>query len=158
MELQARFDEKANIKWANNLKAAGVKVIFGVPGLKVHAKLCHVVRKERSRMANYVCVGTGNFNEDSAGIFADHLLMTKHIGIANEVASVFDFFNRNYKVPFFNHLLVSPFYLRNAIENFIEREIVNAGQGKDAYIFIKVNNLVDFSFDPDALQGKEGRA
>ena len=143
MELQARFDEKANIKWANELKEAGVKVIFGVPGLKVHAKLCLVVRKERSRMANYVCVGTGNFNEDSAGIFADHLLFTKQIGITNEVASVFDFFSRNYKVPFFNHLLVSPFYLRNALETFIEREIVNAEQGKEAFIYIKVNNLVD---------------
>ncbi len=144
MELQARFDEKANIKWANNLKEAGVKVVFGVPGLKVHAKLCQVIRKERNRMANYVCVGTGNFNEDSAGIFADHLLFTKHIGIGNEVSAVFDFFNKNYKVPFFNHLLVSPFYMRNSIENFIEREIVNASQGKESYIYVKVNNLVDY--------------
>ncbi|MGQ1783545.1 MULTISPECIES: polyphosphate kinase 1 [unclassified Saccharicrinis] len=144
MELQARFDEKANIKWANTLKDAGVKVIFGVPGLKVHAKICQVVRKERSRMASYVCVGTGNFNEDSAGIFADHLLFTKHIGIANEVGSVFDFFNKNYNIPFFNHLLVSPFYLRNSLENFIEREIINASQGKKSFIYIKLNNLVDF--------------
>ncbi|GAF04544.1 phospholipase D-like domain-containing protein [Saccharicrinis fermentans] len=144
MELQARFDEKANIKWANSLEDAGVKVVFGVPGLKVHAKLCLVVRKERSRLANYVCVGTGNFNEDSASIFADHLLFTKHIGIANEIASIFEFFNKNYNIPFFNHLLVSPFYLRNSLENNIEREIVNASQGKKAFIYIKVNNLVDF--------------
>ncbi|WP_066631260.1 polyphosphate kinase 1 [Labilibacter marinus] len=145
VELQARFDEKANIWWANDLKASGVKVIFGVPGLKVHAKLCLVVRKERNRLANYVCVGTGNFNEDSAGIFADHLLFTKHIGICKEVASVFDFFSRNYKVPFFNHLLVAPFYLRNSIENYIEREIINADKGKEASVYIKVNNLVDYN-------------
>jgi polyphosphate kinase len=146
MELQARFDEKANINWANKLKEAGVKVIFGVPGLKVHSKICLVTRKERNRIANYACVGTGNFNEDSAGTFADHLLFTKHNGIGSEVASVFDFFQKNYNIPFFNHLLVSPFYLRNTIENYIEREIIHAVNGKEAYIYIKVNNLVDYHF------------
>ncbi len=145
MELQARFDEKANIRWANQLEEEGVKVIFGVPGLKVHSKLCLVTRKERSRLANYACVGTGNFNEDSASVFADHLLFTKHIGIASEVNSVFDFFNKNYNIPFFNHLLVSPFYLRNSIENFIEREINNALAGKEARIEIKLNNFVDYN-------------
>ncbi len=144
MELQARFDEKANIKWANGLRDAGVKVIFGVPGLKVHSKLCLVVRKEVNRLCNYVCVGTGNFNEDSAGIFTDHLLFTKHIGIANEVVSIFEFFNKNYNIPVFNHLLVSPFCLRSNLEKFIEREIENVKQGKEASIYIKVNNLVDF--------------
>jgi polyphosphate kinase len=144
MELQARFDEKANIAHFNKLKKADVKVILGVPGLKVHSKLCLVTRKERNGLMRYACVGTGNFNEDSAGTFADHLLFTKHKGIAGEVSSVFDFFQRNYNIPQINHLLVSPFNLRSSIESFLEKEMENAAQGKKAYVYIKVNNLVDF--------------
>ncbi len=143
MELQARFDEKANIVHANKLKTAGVKVIFGVPGLKVHAKLCFVSRKEYSGLANYSCIGTGNFNEDSASVFADHLLLTKHIGIGKEVEAIFDFFSKNYNIPFFNHLLVSPFYLRSSLDYYIDKEITNARKGLPAYIHLKLNNLVD---------------
>ncbi len=145
VELQARFDEKANIKWANRLRSSGVKVVFGVPGLKVHAKLCLVVRKERNQMQNYVCVGTGNFNEDSAVVFADSLLFTKHVGIAKEVVAIFDFFNRHYNIPTFEHLLVAPFIIRESIEGYVDREIENAKAGKEAYIYFKVNNLVDFN-------------
>ncbi len=155
MELQARFDEKANIKWANMLEEEGVKVIFGVPGLKVHSKLCLVTRKERNRLANYACIGTGNFNEDSASIFVDHLLLTKHIGITNEVNSVFEFFNKNYNIPNFNHLLVSPFYLRNSIEHFIEGEINNALEGKEAKIEIKLNNFVDYNMIQQLYRAKQ---
>ncbi len=144
MELQARFDEKANISYANKLKEAGVKVIFGVPGLKVHSKLCLVTRKEKSNLVCYAGVGTGNFNEDSANIFADHFLLTRHVGIAKEVSSVFDFFSKNYNIPTFEHLLVSPFIMRNSIEKYIRNEMENASIGKKAYIYIKVNNLVDY--------------
>ncbi len=144
MELQARFDEKANISYANKLKEAGVKVIFGVAGLKVHSKLCLVTRKEKSNNVCYAGIGTGNFNEDSAGIFADHFLLTRHEGIAKEVASVFEFFSKNYNIPTFEHLLVSPFYMRDSIEKLIRQEIENASQGKKAYVYIKVNNLVDY--------------
>ena len=144
MELQARFDEKANISYANKLKEAGVKVIFGVPGLKVHSKLCLVTRKEKSNLVCYAGVGTGNFNEDSANIFADHFLLTRHVGIAKEVSSVFDFFSKNYNIPSFEHLLVSPFIMRNTIEKYIRNEMENASIGKKAYIYIKVNNLVDY--------------
>ncbi|WP_068472703.1 polyphosphate kinase 1 [Saccharicrinis aurantiacus] len=145
MELQARFDEKANIAWANRLENAGVRVIFGVPGLKVHAKLCIVTRKERGRFSDYACIGTGNFNEDSATIFADHLLFTKHIGITTEINSIFDFFHKNYNIPEFKHLLVAPFCLRNTVETYIEKEIANAAEGKKARIDIKLNNLVDYN-------------
>ncbi|MCW3785387.1 polyphosphate kinase 1 [Plebeiibacterium sediminum] len=144
MELQARFDEKANISYANKLKEAGVKVIFGVPGLKVHSKLCLVTRKEKSNLVCYAGVGTGNFNEDSANIFADHFLLTRHVGIAKEVSSVFEFFSKNYNIPTFEHLLVSPFILRGTIENYIRKEMEYASKGKKAYIYIKVNNLVDY--------------
>lgn len=155
MELQARFDEKANISHANKLKGAGVKVVFGVPGLKVHSKLCLITRKEKNELVNYACIGTGNFNEDSAGVFADHLLFTRHKGIGGEASAVFDFFNKNYNIPVFNHLLVSPFYMRNSIEYYIEREIISVMNGMEAYIYIKVNNLVDYGLIQTLYRAKK---
>lgn len=144
LELQARFDELPNIKWANKLQDAGVKVIYGVKGLKVHSKLCLVERKEENKLVRYACVGTGNFNEDTAKVFSDHLLMTAHEGIAKEVASVFDFFDRNYRISRYSHLLVSPFYLRKKLIELINREIKIAKEGGDARLWIKLNNLADY--------------
>lgn len=142
-ELQARFDEKANIYWANRMKQEGVKVVYGVPGLKVHSKLCLVIRKEKRQIVNYACIGTGNFNEDSAKVFSDHLLMTSHPGMARDVANVFEFFDKNYKTNRYKHLLVAPFSLRNKLSQMIQHEINNARAGKKAFVYIKVNNLVD---------------
>lgn len=142
-ELQARFDEKANIFWANRMKEEGVKVVYGVPGLKVHCKLCLVVRKEKRQIVNYACIGTGNFNEDSAKVFSDHLLFTSHSGLTKDVANIFEFFDKNYKNIRYNHLLVSPFSLRNKLSQMLQNEINNAKAGKKAYAYIKVNNLVD---------------
>jgi polyphosphate kinase len=144
LELQARFDELPNIKWANKLQDAGVKVIYGVKGLKVHSKLCLVERKESNRLVRYACIGTGNFNEDTAKIFSDHLLMTAHQGIAKDVASVFDFFDRNYRISRYGHLLVSPFYLRKKLTELINREIKTAKEGGEARLWIKLNNLTDY--------------
>jgi polyphosphate kinase len=143
LELQARFDESANIKWSNRLKEEGVRVIYGVPGLKVHSKLCLISRNEKGKMVSYVGVGTGNFNEDSAKVFSDHLLLTRHEGIAKETTWVFDFFDKNYKAPPFKHLLVSPFKLRHQLVQLINNEIKLAKAGKPAYIYLKLNNLVD---------------
>jgi polyphosphate kinase len=145
LELQARFDELPNIKWANRLQEEGVKVIYGVKGLKVHSKLCLVVRKENKRLVRYACVGTGNFNEDSARIFSDHLLMTAHEGITREVAAVFGFFDRNYRIARYSYLWVSPFFLRKKFNVLINKEIKIAREGGDARIWIKVNNLADYS-------------
>lgn len=142
-ELQARFDEKANIKWANRMKEEGVKVVYGVPGLKVHSKLCLVIRKEKRRIVNYACIGTGNFNEDSAQVFSDHLLLTSHVGMARDVVNVFEFFDKNYKNNRYKHLIVSPFSLRNKLSQLIQQEINYAKAGKEASIDIKVNNLAD---------------
>ncbi|PWD97804.1 polyphosphate kinase 1 [Marinilabilia rubra] len=144
LELQARFDELHNIKWANKLQDAGVKVIYGVKGLKVHSKLCSVVRKEGSHYKTYACVGTGNFNEDSAKVFSDHLLMTAHDGIAREVAAVFEFFDKNYRIARYSHLWVSPFYLRKKFNELINKEIRIAKEGGEARLWIKVNNLADY--------------
>lgn len=143
MELQARFDESANIQWADRLRAEGVKVIFGVPGLKVHSKLCLVQRKENKMLVTYAVIGTGNFNEDSAKVFSDNMLFTTHLGITKEVEEIFNFFSKNYQQPKFNHLWVAPFTLRKNLQKLLAVEIKNAKAGRPAYIYLKINNLVD---------------
>ena len=143
VELQARFDEEANILWGNKLLDEGVKVIYGVPGLKVHAKLCLITRVVNNITQRYSAVGTGNFNEDTARIYTDQLLLTANKKITNEVFKAFSFFSMNYKKDNYYHLVLSPFYLRNKIISLIENEIKNAKSGKKAYIYLKLNNLSD---------------
>jgi polyphosphate kinase len=143
VELQARFDEEANILWGNKLLNEGVKVIYGVPGLKVHSKLCLITRTKNEVTQRYAAVGTGNFNEDTARIYTDHLLLTTEKKITNEVFKAFNFFNVNYKKDNYYHLVLSPFFLRNKIILMIENEIKNAKTGKKAYINLKLNNLTD---------------
>jgi len=143
VELQARFDEEANINWGNKLLNEGVKVIYGVPGLKVHSKLCLITRTKGDITERYAAVGTGNFNEDTARIYTDHLLLTTNKKITNEVYKAFNFFSVNYKKDNFYHLVLSPFFLRNKISLMIENEIKNAQEGKKAYIYMKLNNLTD---------------
>lgn len=143
LELRARFNEQENIQYGNLLNKENVKVILGVPGLKVHSKLCLISRKEDKQLKRYACVGTGNFNEDTSRIFSDQLLCTADPNIASEVNKVFDFFEANYNIGKFNHLLVSPFTMRKKIIRMIKQETSNARAGKEAKIFIKCNNLVD---------------
>lgn len=143
LELQARFDEEANIYWGNRLQEEGVKVIYGVPGLKVHSKLCLITRERDGSVQRYACVGTGNFNEETAKVYTDHILITSDKKITNEVFKVFSFFNANYKKDNFYHLVLSPFYLRNKISLLIDNEIKNAQAGKKAFIYMKLNNLTD---------------
>ncbi|MCJ7448872.1 MAG: polyphosphate kinase 1 [Bacteroidales bacterium] len=143
VELQARFDEEANILWGNKLLDEGVKVIYGVPGLKVHAKLCLITRVKNNVSQRYAAIGTGNFNEDTARIYTDHLLLTTSKKITNEVQKAFDFFSVNYKKDNYYHLVLSPFFLRNKIMLLIENEIKNAKNGGKAYIYLKLNNLTD---------------
>jgi polyphosphate kinase len=143
VELQARFDEEANILWGNKLMEEGVKVIYGVPGLKVHAKLCLITRTKDNIIQRYAAIGTGNFNEDTARIYSDHLLLTSNKKITNEVFKVFNFFNVNYRKDNYYHLVLSPFFLRNKMTLLIDNEIKNAKAGKKAYIYIKLNNISD---------------
>jgi polyphosphate kinase len=143
VELQARFDEEANILWGNKLLDEGVKVIYGVPGLKVHSKLCLITRIKNDVTQRYAAIGTGNFNEDTASIYTDHLLLTSNKKITNEVLKAFNFFVANYRKDKFYHMLVSPFGLRNKLVMLIENEIRNAKAGREAYILIKINNLTD---------------
>lgn len=143
MELQARFDEAANIFWSNRLQEEGVRVICGVQGLKVHAKLCLVTRRLKDKDQHFAIVGTGNFNEDTTGMYSDHSLFTADRRITKEVWKVFEFFDNNYKVLNFNHLIVSPFQTRKKLIKLIGREIKLAQDGKKASIHLKFNNLDD---------------
>lgn len=108
VELRARFDEAANIDWANILTDAGVKVVFGVPSLKIHSKLCLITRHENGEAVRYAHIGTGNFNEKTAKIYTDFSLLTRNPDITAEVEGVFEYIEYPYKRYKFNHLLVSP--------------------------------------------------
>ncbi len=143
LELRARFNEQENIEYGNMLDKENVKVILGVPGLKVHSKLCLITRKEDKESKKYALVGTGNFNEVTSKVFSDQLLCTTDLNITREVTRVFDFFDRNYKIGRFQHLLVSPFTMRKKIVAMIKQEILNAKEGFAARIYLKCNNLVD---------------
>lgn len=143
VELQARFDEESNIYFAAKLKEEGATVIYGVPGLKVHSKLFLITRKENGQLFKYAHVGTGNFNEKTARIYTDYSLLTADKRITEEVAKLFEFYENNLKRGTFKHLLVAPFFMRKKLQNFINKEIENAKAKKQAYIFLKLNNLVD---------------
>jgi len=143
LELQARFDEEANIYWSNRLREEGVKVIHGVPGLKVHAKLCLITRYKGDNIQRYACVGSGNYNEETAMQYTDHLLLTSDTKITNEVSKTFAFFEINYKKENYYHIIASPFYTRTRISRLIKNEIENARNGDEAYIYLKLNNLAD---------------
>lgn len=143
VELRARFDEEANIHWANTLQEEGVDVIFGVEGLKVHSKLILISRKEGRKLKNYVHIGTGNFHEGTARLYSDMSLFTTDERISKEVEKVFEFYRNNFKVRPYRHLLVSPINTRRRLTELIKREIENARAGKPAYMILKMNNLVD---------------
>lgn len=142
-EFQARFDEEANIYWANKLLEDGARVIQGIPDLKVHAKLCLISRREQGRSMRYAAISTGNFNEQTAKLYCDHTLLTADPRITAEVRSLFSFLRQNYRVMPYKHLVVSPFMMRETWTKLIDQEITNAKAGKKASIFLKMNNLVD---------------
>ncbi|KOF45512.1 polyphosphate kinase [Vibrio parahaemolyticus] len=143
VELQARFDEEANIEWSKVLTEAGVHVTFGAPGLKIHSKLLMISRREGDDIIRYAHIGTGNFHEKTARIYTDFSLLTADQEITNEVRNVFGYIENPYRPVKFNHLMVSPRNSRPQIYRLIDNEIANAKAGKKAGLTIKVNNLVD---------------
>ena len=143
VELQARFDEEANIHWSKVLTDAGVRVTFGIANLKVHSKLCLITRHEDGRRVRYAHIGTGNFHEKTAQTYTDFSLLTARPEITTEVRQVFSFFNAPYRSFVFRHLWVSPVTQRKQIYQQIDREIELADSGKKAKITLKVNNLAD---------------
>lgn len=144
IELQARFDEQANIEYAEQLQAEGVKLIFGVPGLKVHSKICVIEREEESGLKRYGFVSTGNFSEATARIYSDYTLFTAHEAILKELNKVFDFFETTYKINKYKHLIVSPHYTKSNFIKLIDTEIANAILGKEAFIKIKMNSFTSY--------------
>lgn len=143
VELAARFDEQANITWAQRLTDAGIEVIFGIPGLKVHSKIFLIERQENKEIKYYSHVGTGNFNEKTAQLYTDFSLLTFDQEIGRDVAQVFEFLKYNYRRPEYKKLLVSPHSSRPGLLSMIEREIKHARDGYRGFIFLKCNNLVD---------------
>ncbi|WP_130733700.1 polyphosphate kinase 1 [Flavobacterium sp. J27] len=144
IELQARFDEASNISYAEQMQTEGIHLIFGIKGLKVHSKICYIERIEDTKIRRYGFISTGNFNENSAKVYTDVTLFTSNTPILKDVSKVFDFFEINYKVHRYKHLFVSPHYTRSKFIKLIDREIMNALSGKEAYIKLKMNSVSDF--------------
>ncbi|MDA9783112.1 phospholipase D-like domain-containing protein [Vicingaceae bacterium] len=143
MELKARFDEESNMNYTDQLQDEGVKVIFGAPWLKVLTKLLVIKGKEEGKSVRYCHIGTGNFYQNKARVHCDHSLLTCREDISDEVNKIFIFFKDNYKRYQFKHLIVASFNARRRFVKFIDQEIQNAKDGKEAYVIIKVNNLHD---------------
>lgn len=145
IELQARFDEESNILYANKFKEAGVRLIFGIRGLKVHSKICVITRETENKSLEYFgFISTGNFNESTSKIYTDHTLFTAHKGILLETHKVFDFLETTYRVRKYKHLIVSPHYTESTFTRLIQQEITNAKAGKEAYIRIKMNSFTSY--------------
>jgi len=144
IELQARFDEESNIRYAEQLKTEGVKLIFGVRGLKVHSKICVIEREEGKGIKRYGFISTGNFNESTAKVYTDYTLFTANQDILKEVNKVFNFFETNYNIQKYKHLIVSPHYTKKILKQLIDEEIKNAKAGKEAYIKLKMNNITSY--------------
>jgi polyphosphate kinase len=145
IELQARFDESANIKYAKEMQFHGIKLIFGSPNLKVHSKICLIERVENKIIKKYGFISTGNFNESSAKIYTDLTLFTSNEKILNEISNVFIFFDANYKKYNFKNLIISPINTESRFKKLIKKEVQNAKLGKPAWIKIKLNNITSYS-------------
>lgn len=143
VEVKARFDEANNLKWASEMETAGIKIIYSIPGLKVHAKVALVTRKSGAGIKKYAYLGTGNFNETTARIYADHGLFTSHPHLSEELDSVFWYLKEQKEITRLDHLLVARHNLQEKFIALVDREINNAKIGKKAHIIIKLNNIQD---------------
>ncbi|MCB0515956.1 MAG: polyphosphate kinase 1 [Chitinophagales bacterium] len=148
-ELQARFDEESNIYWTDRLREEGAKVIYGVKGFKVHAKTLLIERYEKNKTSYYCGIGTGNFNESTAKLYTDNLLLTSDKRICTDVKNLFSFFEDNTSIfnAQFKHLWVAPFTLRNKITALIKKAIRLAKQGKKVELMFKMNSLADVQME-----------
>ena len=143
VELKARFDEELNIRWAEEMEKAGVKVYYSFPGLKVHAKIALITRNENNASRQYAYLATGNFNEKTANIYTDLGMFTANTEITDEVENVFKYLSRigsDYK---FKHLLVAQFNMRKKFNKLVDNEISAAEDGNPSGITLKMNSLED---------------
>lgn len=143
MEVQARFDEESNLSWAERLEAAGVRTLYSMRGLKVHAKIAMVVRREGGERRRYTFVGTGNFNEKTSRVYADHGVLTCDERITKDVEQVFHFLAGEVEEPVTEHLLVAPFTLREGFNGLIAHEASRAAAGEPSGMTLKMNSLED---------------
>ncbi|MGZ3767240.1 MAG: polyphosphate kinase 1 [Mucilaginibacter sp.] len=143
VELRARFDEQNNITYSSRLEEEGVNVLYGINGYKVHSKICLVTRTEKGKPAYYACLSTGNYNEKTAKIYADHTLFTASKRLTGDLVDVFKALKQNTLPKGLKHLIVSPIDSRPAIYKLIDTEIKNAKAGKPAYMILKMNSLAD---------------
>lgn len=155
VELRARFDEEANIEWSKRMTDAGIRVVLGIPSLKIHSKLCIVSREERGKLMHYAHFGTGNFNEKTAKIYTDYSLFTKNQEMAEEANSVFELISYPYRRFKFQHLQISPLNARTKIQSLIRQEIQFLKEGHDAHITFKINNLVDKELIDDLYRASQ---
>ena len=144
IELQARFDEASNMEYAQKMQGEGVKLIFGVKGLKVHSKVCLIERLENNKIKLYGFISTGNFNNSTAKIYTDYTLFTANQKILKDLNKVFNFLKTNYVVNKYKHLLVSPHYAKNGFKKLIDQEISKAKENKPAQIKLKLNSITSY--------------
>ncbi|WP_018675075.1 polyphosphate kinase 1 [Riemerella columbina] len=148
IELRARFDEEANLKWKERLELEGIKILLGIPDKKVHAKLCIIKKRVDNKTLQYGFISTGNFNEKTAKVYGDHLLMTSNRAVMADINKIFNLFKKPNQDPVSvlkscKTLMVCPHYMREKIEHHIDREIEEAKAGRKAQIILKVNSLSD---------------
>ena len=144
IELRARFDEQANIDYAEQMQDEGVNLLFGVPGLKVHSKICVVEREEDNIVKRYGFISTGNFNESTAKVYTDFTLFTANQKILKDIIKVFSFFDTNYRIYRYKHIITSPHYTKSKVFGLIDQEIENVKNGLPAYIKLKLNSISSY--------------
>lgn len=144
IELRARFDEASNMRYAKQMQDQGVKLIFGVPGLKVHSKVCVIERLEKQKIKRYGFISTGNFNHKTASIYTDYTLFTADQKILKDLTKLFNFFDTNYIVNSYKHLIVSPHYARDTFYKLINQQIENVEKGRIGYIRLKLNSISNY--------------
>ncbi len=149
LELKARFDEEANLEWKTVMEEEGINVLVGVPNKKVHAKLCIIQKKLGTRLVKYGFISTGNLNEKTAKVYADHCLLTASAAIMNEANRIFNYLENwqlgDKPIVKMRNLLISPINMRNSLIEFINNEIANAKKGKKAQIIVKLNSITDIA-------------
>ena len=145
IELRARFDEASNMMYAKKMEDQGVKLIFGVPGLKVHSKVCVIERLEKDKIKRYGFISTGNFNHKTATIYTDYTLFTASQKLLKDLTKLFNFFDTNYVVNKYKHLIVSPHYSRLTFNRLIDEQINNIQHGNQGYIRLKLNSISNYA-------------